>query len=151
MKTVLIYGHFNILHPGHLRLFRFAKKHGDKLIVLVESDKIAGVAAYIPEQLRLEGVLSNSYVDEAFIMNDNLINHIKKIKPNFVLKGKEYENKFNIEKEAIEESGGKLIFSSGESYFSSIDLIKREFNELSNSSISLPTNFINRNKISKKN
>ena len=113
MKTVLISGHFNILHPGHLRLFRFAKKRGDKLIVLVEGDKIAGPSSYIPEKLRLEGVLSNSYVDEAIIINNSLIENIKNIKPNFVLKGKEFENKFNIEKEAIEQCGGKLIFSSG--------------------------------------
>ena len=150
MKTVLISGHFNILHPGHLRLFRFAKKRGDKLIVLVEGDKIAGPSSYIPEKLRLEGVLSNSYVDEAIIINNSLIENIKNIKPNFVLKGKEFENKFNIEKEAIEQCGGKLIFSSGESYFSSIDLIKKEFNEISDSSISLPSNFMSRNNISKK-
>jgi len=52
-KTVFVSGHFNVLHPGHLRLLRFAKEYGDRLIVAVQSDRIAGNAAHVPEQLRL--------------------------------------------------------------------------------------------------
>ena len=55
-KTVFVSGHFNVLHPGHVRLLRFAKECGDHLTVAVESDRIAGVAAHVPEQLRLEGI-----------------------------------------------------------------------------------------------
>ena len=47
MKKVFVSGHFNVLHPGHLRLFRFAKECGDILIVGVESDRIAGNDAYV--------------------------------------------------------------------------------------------------------
>ena len=38
MKKILISGSFNILHPGHLRLFRFAKKLGNKLSFAVAMD-----------------------------------------------------------------------------------------------------------------
>ena len=55
LKTVFVSGHFNILHPGHLRLLRFAKECGEHLIIGVESDRIAGDAAHISETLRLEG------------------------------------------------------------------------------------------------
>ena len=34
-KTVFISGAFNVVHPGHLRLFKFAKELGKKLIVIV--------------------------------------------------------------------------------------------------------------------
>ncbi len=38
-KTVVITGGcFDILHPGHFALFENAKKAGDVLIVLLESD-----------------------------------------------------------------------------------------------------------------
>ncbi|NQU63052.1 MAG: adenylyltransferase/cytidyltransferase family protein [SAR324 cluster bacterium] len=56
MKTVLVSGSFNVLHPGHLRLLRFAKECGDRLIVGVYSDRIAAKAAHVHEHLRLEGV-----------------------------------------------------------------------------------------------
>ena len=45
-KTVFVSGHFNVLHPGQLRLLRFAKECGNRLIVAVESDRIAGRAAH---------------------------------------------------------------------------------------------------------
>ncbi len=38
MKKILVTGTFDILHPGHLSLFRQAKKLGDYLIVVVARD-----------------------------------------------------------------------------------------------------------------
>jgi cytidyltransferase-like protein len=70
MKTVFVSGRFNVLHVGHLRLLRYARERGDRLIVGVESDSLAGHNAIINERLRLEGVQSCSYVDEAFILSD---------------------------------------------------------------------------------
>ena len=98
MKKVFVSGSFNILHPGHLRMLKFAKSLGDKLVVGVYSDKLAGPAAHVKERIRLEGVKSNNYVDDAFIINYSPEKIIAKIKPNFVVKGKEFENKENIEK-----------------------------------------------------
>ena len=45
-KTVLISGHFNVLHAGHLRLFKFAKSVGDRLLVVVLNDEQAGLMLY---------------------------------------------------------------------------------------------------------
>jgi cytidyltransferase-like protein len=72
-STVLVSGHFNILHPGHQRLLKFAKESGGKLIVAVESDRLAGNSAHIPEDLRLEGIRSCLYVDEAFIFDGDIL------------------------------------------------------------------------------
>jgi len=69
-KTIFVSGNFNILHPGHLRLLKFARELGDELIVGVISDKLGGDAIHIPEQFRLEGISSNSWVTEAFLIND---------------------------------------------------------------------------------
>ena len=38
MRTVMVFGTFSILHPGHLYLLRQAKKFGDKLIVVLARD-----------------------------------------------------------------------------------------------------------------
>ena len=50
MKKVLIYGKFNILHAGHLRLIQFAKTQGSYLVIglldngdTVNSDGLIGL------------------------------------------------------------------------------------------------------------
>lgn len=151
MKTVFVSGHFNILHPGHLRLLRFAKECGDKLIVGVESDVIAGNAAHISENLRLEGLQSLNWIDEVFIMHEVVTETIKKIKPDIVVKGKEHEIQYNPEQNIIEKYGGQLIFSSGEKLFSSVDLIRKEFFSTSIESITYPDKYFERHSIKKSN
>jgi len=147
--TVFVSGNFNILHPGHLRLLRFAKESGDRLIVGVESDRIAGNAAHVPEHLRLESLKSISLVDEVMIVDEPIADLISRLRPDIVVKGKEHESLPNSELTALEKYGGSLIFSSGEAIFSSLDLIRREFNELDSRTISLPEEYIARHHIDK--
>lgn len=129
--VVLVSGRFNVVHPGHLRLFRFARECGTKLIVAVESDNSAKNLAHINENLRLDGVKSISYVDEAFLFDGDIIKIIDSLRPNIVVKGREYQDRANSEEIALSKYGGKLLFCSGETSFSSIDLLKfEEKNEL---------------------
>ncbi len=147
MKTVLVSGSFNVLHPGHLRLLRFARECGNRLIVAVYSDRIAANAAHVHEHLRLEGVQSISWVDEAFLVDEPIIETIGRLHPDVVVKGKEHELRFNPELAVLEEYGGQLLFSSGETVFSSLDLIRKEFKELDARSISLPNEYLARHTI----
>ena len=124
-KTVFISGHFNVLHPGHLRLLKFAKDTGDELVVGVESNKIAGDKAYVDEKIRLNSIKSISWVDKAFILRKSVVDFIKRNKPSIIVKGKEFENQSNLENKILKQYGGKLIFSSGEKMFSSTDLLKK--------------------------
>jgi len=146
-RTVFVSGHFNVLHPGHLRLLRFAKEYGGRLVVAIESDRLAGNAAHVPEQMRLEGIQSNIWVDEAFIVDEPVADVIARLRPDFVVKGKEHESLFNPEAAALERYGGKLLFSSGETVFSSLDLIRQEFHELDARSISVPHDYLARHGI----
>lgn len=132
-------------------MLRFAKECGDKLIVAVESDRIAASAAHVPQDLRLEGLENNSLVDEAFIFDEPIEAIVARLRPDIIVKGKEHELNYNPEKKAIEKYGGRLIFSSGETIFSSFDLIKKEFNELDSGSIKLPIDFMRRHGITKVN
>ena len=125
-KVTFISGNFNILHPGHLRILKFAKDLGEKLIVGVYGDALGGKGVHVPEDMRLENVKSNIWVDEAFLITDSLKESIESIKPDIIVKGKEYEGLLNPELEVLEKYGGKLIFSSGEVVFSSADLINRD-------------------------
>ena len=149
-STVLVSGIFNILHPGHMRLLKFAKKSGSKLIVVIETDKQAGNNAHIPENLRLEAIQSHNLVSEAFISDEPIRKIIKRIQPDIVVKGKEHELLENLELEAVESYGGRLLFSSGETFFSSVDLIKKDIKEIDAHSISLPNEYLKQHDLTKK-
>lgn len=145
--TVLVSGKFNVIHPGHLRLFRFAKECGDRLVVAVESDAVAGDDAHVPQDYRLEGVLSNSYVDHAFLFDEPIENLIAELQPAVVVKGKEHESKVNAEQEAVDHYGGKLLFSSGDAIFSSMDLLRWEFSQSTAQDMFLPPDYLCRHAI----
>lgn len=117
MKTVLVYGKFDILHPGHVRLLNFAKECGDYLIVAVYSDKMLGNKCKIQETHRLELIQSLESVDESFITDKLPSSIIIDVRPSIVVKGKEFENQFNEEKDVLESIGGQLLFGSGDSEF----------------------------------
>ena len=146
-KTIFVSGSFNVLHPGHIRLLKFAKDMNGKLIVGVISDRYAGKAAYINENLRLEGISSNNLVDKALIVDEPIEDFIKKLKPDIIVKGKEHEQKFNIEKDILEKSKGQLLFSSGENLLSSMDLIRKEIKNDSNDDFLIHRDYLKRHNI----
>lgn len=124
-RVSFISGKFNVLHPGHLRLFRYARETTDYLIVGVFGDGHVG-GLLLPEEVRQESVLSTSWVDAAFILDDSPEVVISILRPDVVVKGKEYEGKFNPEAEILENYGGLLQFVSGDTRFSSLALLQAE-------------------------
>ena len=148
-KTVFVSGHFNVLHPGHLRLLRFAKECGDRLIIGLISDRTSGKDAHVAYSLRLEGLLTNIWVDEVVLMDESVSDLILKLRPDIVVKGKEFQSQYNPEEDVLKSYGGQLLFSSGESVFSSIDLLRKETQKY-NHGISLPENYLLRHSIDKK-
>ena len=147
-KVAFVYGNFNIFHPGHLRLLKFAKESSDYLIVGVNSDKLSDNPNLLEEEIRLESIKATSYVDEVFLLDEDVIEYIKRRKPDILVKGKEFENRFNPEEEVMNSYGGKILFSSGEIGFSSLNLLQKDF-EISFSNLSHDNNFIKRHKIEK--
>ena len=145
-KSILVSGFFNVIHPGHIRLLRFAKSLCDRLIICIYSDTYYSEGKIkISEDLRLENIKSISFVDHAFITKNNIKQVIRDLKPQAVVKGLEWKNQINEELEELTKIGGKLIFSSGESLISSSDYFENEKNL---SSIKKPSEFIQRNNIS---
>ena len=138
-RIVFVSGNFNIIHPGHLRLLKFASECGDFLVVGVTGDTSSPMN--IPAKMRLEGVRAIGFVGYAFLMEESPNEFITRFKPSVVVKGKEFETRLNPEREALDVYGGTLLFSSGEVRFSSIDLMKRELLETNFSSIKKPLDF----------
>ncbi len=142
--VVFVSGNFNVLHPGHLRLLKFAKECGSRLVVGVCSDRIAGAGAHVPEQLRLENIQSCSLVDKVFLMDRPAAEFIKRIRPDIVVKGKEHEGSVNEEESVLAGYGGRLIFSSGETIYSSHDLLQKEFSRTPELISPLPQDYLYR-------
>ncbi|WP_143871776.1 PfkB family carbohydrate kinase [Catenovulum sediminis] len=116
-RVVFVNGNFNTLHPGHIRLLKFAKECGDILVVGINADSIVNNPTYLAEQYRAEVVSALAYVDFCFINRDEIQKVIMALKPNIMVKGVEYQNKDNPETLALEKFNGKLIFCSGDAYF----------------------------------
>lgn len=71
MRKVIVFGTFDVLHPGHLDFFRQAKKHGDFLVAVVARDsnvkKIKGKSPASSERRRLLDVYNVPEVDLAVL------------------------------------------------------------------------------------
>jgi FAD synthetase len=102
LKIVLVGGCFDVLHSGHIIFLKKAKKLGDKLVVLLESDKnikeTKGKNRPINSQKNRSLVLSNlKMVDEViklpyFRNDEGYFKIIEKINPDFIAVSQNDEN-----------------------------------------------------------
>jgi rfaE bifunctional protein kinase chain/domain len=138
-SIAFVSGNFNVVHPGHLRLLKFAAEQADSLVVGVNSDAAVGVT--IPQDMRLENVRSIGMVDHAVGLDVPAPEFITALKPDIVVKGKEFETRSNPEQAPVEAYGGRLIFSSGELRFASLSLLERDYAGADISSIKKPLDF----------
>jgi rfaE bifunctional protein kinase chain/domain len=141
-RVVFVSGNFNIVHPGHLRLLKFAAECGDVLAVGVNNRPTA--ASMVSPELRLESVRAIGVVSYAFMLFDPPEELVAELRPAVVVKGKEHESEVNPEKPVLDSYGGHLVFSSGEVAFSSLDLLRSEFNEYNLTTINKPLDFASR-------
>lgn len=129
--VVQCHGCFDIVHPGHIRHLRFAKSQGDLLLVTITGDSEITKGdgrPLIPQELRAENLAELDCVDWVCIdphpTAADLLTHIQ---PDVFIKGREYEfnrdPRFAAERAAVENAGGRVVFSSGDVIFSSTALI----------------------------
>ena len=143
---VFVSGTFNIVHPGHLRLLRFAAECGDFLVVGVLSDRLAS-GAVLQETTRLDGVDAIGLVSYTFCLDDAPEDFVSELQPSVVVKGNEHENTNNPEQTIVQDYGGKLLFGSGVTTFSSMELFRREMEVIDHSTIVKPKEYITRHNI----
>ncbi len=149
-RIAFISGNFNIVHTGHVRLLNFAAECADFLLVAIHSDAASG--ALIPQHLRLEGVQAIGCVDLALPLSSDITPEqiIAELQPSIVVKGSEYQQRYNPEQAIVEAYGGTLLFSSGEIQFSSIDLMRHELQDVIFNTIVKPLEYAERHSIDKK-
>ena len=138
-KSALTYGHFNSVHPGHIRYLKNAANQEDALIVAVLPDTKKGKKrSYKFTQLeRAEGLAAITIIDGILLLKDEddaLINAIKNLNPNLLVLGTEFEYSKDAEiTKAIKmmrDNGKKVQFHSGEVQYASTDLLENSESDL---------------------
>ena len=129
-NVVLCYGHFNLIHPGHLRYLQHAKNLATKLIVVIVSDKELDKESFgqhFSEKERAESMANLQIVDNVIILSNLTFDKLVEIvKPKALVFGKEFEYKQSRQiKLAIGAvSGrGKVVFHAGETHYSTANLL----------------------------
>jgi FAD synthetase len=113
MRTVLVGGVFDILHPGHLWFLEKSKEKGNYLVVVVARDKTVkekkGRIPVIPEKQRLEMIKNLKIVDKAVLGNeDDFLSTVKKVNPQVVVLGNDQKVDEQLKK-FIDEQGIELF------------------------------------------
>ena len=95
-KVVLCHGHFNIIHPGHIRYLEFSSQQGMKLVVSVLGDAsflYSEQKHHFLEEERAEGLASIQIVDQVIMLGDGTLEElIQLLRPDILVLGKEFEN-----------------------------------------------------------
>lgn len=119
MKKVLVGGCFDVLHPGHVIFLEKAKKLGDRLVVLLESDQkvrlLKGVNRPVHTQKDRAKILKAlRFVDQVislpFIQDEKEYDQIiKKINPHVIAATRGYGDTSN-HKRTAKLVGAKLVY-----------------------------------------
>lgn len=118
---VLCNGVFDPFHYGHLVYLQEARKLGDVLVVAVTVDKCVNKGPgrpVFPLEQRMAVVRALAIVD-LVVPSESGLEAVKAVKPDVYVKGREYEGNLP-EQEAVESYGGRVHFTSGQVYSSSL-------------------------------
>ena len=114
MKLVWVNGCFDILHRGHIELFKFAKSKGDYVVVGIDSDtrvkELKGPTRPINNEEDRKFMLNSiKYIDKVVIFQTSceLRGMISHFKPDVMIVGSDYLNKNVIGSDYAKE----LVFS----------------------------------------
>ena len=132
-RIVFTNGCFDVLHTGHIEYLKFCKLQGDIVVVGLNSDssvqKIKGPDRPLNNQNDRAAVLAAlEMIDYITIFDEpDPLNLIKKVKPDVLVKGMDWEKKGVIGREFVESTGGKVVLAQmvqGKSSTATIEKMK---------------------------
>ena len=129
MKTVMVNGTFDVLHPGHIALLNTARSYGDYLVVAIDTDRrvkeLKGNLRPINNQDDRKIMLANlKAVDvvEFFDSTEELVNLMKLYKPDTYVKGSDWQHD---KKSTAHQYCNNVIYFNRIGDYSSTDIISR--------------------------
>ena len=115
-KTIVFTnGCFDILHVGHTRYLREAKKQGDILVLGLNSDESVRTLKgdkrpLMPENERADVVASLESVDYVTIFHElTPLRLIEYLKPHVLVKGGDWKEKDVVGRKSVEKWGGRVV------------------------------------------
>lgn len=133
-KVVFTNGCFDLLHSGHIHLFREARKKGDVFIVAVNDDysirKIKGASRPIfPLKERVEILAAIEDIDYLTSFSEEIPQKIiARLQPDVLVKGGDWKPEEVVGKREVEDAGGKVEIIPYLEGRSSSDIVKRIVN-----------------------
>ena len=130
-KIIFTNGCFDILHIGHLEILSSAASLGGKLIVALNSDssvkKLKGKSRPINTENDRKKILSYfNFIDGITLFYEkNPYNLIKKLKPDYIVKGGDYKKEDVIGYDILKEYGGNVIIFPFINGFSTTNIINQ--------------------------
>lgn len=124
-------GAFDILHAGHLDYLRKAKQHCDLLVVGVNSDRSyvqykSQDGPYNHETDRAELISGLDCVDFVFLFDEvNNAGNIEALKPDFYIKGGDYDISQLSSAPLVESHGGRVLLIPLKSGYSTTNLVNK--------------------------
>jgi rfaE bifunctional protein kinase chain/domain len=136
----LCYGHFNLIHPGHLRYLQHAKTLATTLIAIVVSDKELdedSFGQHFSERERAESLANLQIIDYVIILNDLTFDKLVDIiKPQVLVFGKEFEweqpKQISSAIVAVSKEG-RVVFHAGEVHYSTANLLHGNISDIESS------------------
>jgi len=113
-KVVFTNGCFDILHSGHIHLFREAKKMGDVFIVAVNEDESVreikgGSRPIFPLEERLEVLEAIEDIDYLTTFSEETPQRIiADLLPDVLVKGGDWKPEDVVGKREVEDAGGRV-------------------------------------------
>lgn len=115
-KTVVFTnGVFDLLHPGHVRYLQEARRHGDALIVGLNSDRSAAGnkgpgRPVVGERERAEVLAALAVVDGVVIFDEETPQEIiAALEPDVLVKGADWPADQIVGREIVEARGGHVV------------------------------------------
>jgi D-beta-D-heptose 7-phosphate kinase/D-beta-D-heptose 1-phosphate adenosyltransferase len=130
-KVVFTNGCFDLIHGGHIHLFRFAKSRGDVLIVALNTDasvrKIKGPSRPVfPLKERYEILSAIEHIDYLTSFSEETPQTIiAALLPDVLVKGGDWASDEIVGKKEVEKAGGKVVRAPYLKGHSSTDIIEK--------------------------
>lgn len=124
-SVAFVFGKFNTIHPGHVRLFAFALEKAERLVVGVLADEL------IPENQRffslherITNLLSHSLVNEVLTIEIGLPQTLQTLRPPLIIVGnKKVPMEYGIDQQLLTDAGSELVTVEGLSGVSTSDIL----------------------------
>ena len=136
--VTVCFGHFNTIHPGHVRHFRTAREHGGVLVVALEGDAQLPPherKSVFPEGERAQSLIALELIDYVVILDSgSLEDFVSLVKLSTLVLGREFEDtrsyKVAPAVDAVRAGGGTVVYDAGEIHYASSDLFSGTTDDL---------------------